>query len=132
MWITFKMTRFPSEDPNTVPASPERVYDEAEINSFRYASGRLLLSVARTDLGGNLDPTDEGRDIKFRDFDADLIRATKLGTLSDKMIVGLGALYREHRLIDKIAQATEAGADPAVIIALEARLASVRDILGVK
>jgi len=122
------MARFPTEDPNTIPATPERVFDEAQVQALRYEAGRLMLSILRTDSEGSIDPEDEGLDLKFNDFDADLARATKLNTNWDKVIQGLGALYRERRLEEKIAERSALGLDTA---ALEARLASVRSLLGI-
>jgi len=122
------MARFPAEDTNTIPATPERVFDEAQVQALRYEAGRLMLSILRTDSEGSIDPEDEGLDLKFNDFDADLARATKLNTNWDKVIQGLGALYRERRLEEKIAERSALGLDTA---ALEARLASVRSLLGI-
>lgn len=122
------MPRFASEDPHTIPATPEQVYDEAQVCTMYYGAGRLLLSIIRTDSEGNLDPTDETLDLKFKNFDADLDRATKLKTVWDNMLRALGALYRERRLMEKI-QALEAVGDDTA--ALEAALANVRALLGI-
>ena len=120
--------RIPSEDPNIVPASPEQVYDEMILSHIRYSDGGLMVELTRVDDADNVDPTDKGLAIRFRQFDAHLDRASNLKTAWNNMLRGLAALYRERRLTEKIAERRLAGGDTA---ALEASLTNVRILLGV-
>jgi len=118
-----------SEDPVVLPAEPERTYDKMKIDFIRYTDAGLMVTLHRVDSDGNMDPTDdEGLVLRFRDFDRELERCLNLDTAWNNILRGLAALYRETRLVEKIARATALGQDTT---ALEASLASVRAQLGV-
>ena len=98
------------------------------ITSLRLNSEHLAATVTRVNSAGEFDPEDEGFDIKFKDFDAVLGRASKAATAWDNMLRALAAIYRERRLMEKIEQLSALGLDTA---ALEAQLADVRTLLGI-
>lgn len=120
---------FTSEDPNTIPATPEKTYGEMKFDYIRFTDGGLMVTLVRVDSNGDVDPTDEGLTIRYRHFDDDLSRAANLADAWETMLQGLGALYRERRLVEKIAKRSALGLDTD---ALEARLANVRSQLGIE
>lgn len=120
--------RTTSEDPRTAAATAAVVYDEAILTGLRLSRGRLVATFSRTDSNGNPDPEDDGLDIVFKDLDSALTRATSAETAWDNMSRALAAMHRERRLMEKIQRRTELGLGTA---ALEARLASVRTLLGI-
>lgn len=119
--------RITSEDPRTSAAVPEKVYDEMQVSCLRFLFGHLTLTLDRVSADGEIDPIDGELNLKFKSFDDELVRCSNLETTWNNMLRGIAALYRERRLVEKIAALRVLEEDTAE---LEARLASVRSLLG--
>ena len=119
---------FDSEDSRVAPAIPEHTYDKIKLTSLKLVNNNILAILSRCDSSGVLDPEGDDVLVGFKDWDSELDRASNMKDAWDTMLQGLGALYRERRLVEKIAERSSLGLGTA---ALEARLASVRALLGI-